>query len=190
MNTFWKRRGCHAYCTRLRKVARVTNPISDFTFLSTAKSGKSRIRNPFLDSLKGTLSTHSKWSTFNILRLTDLINREGRLTVVYSVGAVGRSVVKLPGPWSLHRLHRPTEVDRDVTSSGTSKAFTFFTQTIMHLVYPPKLCITIVFDFSWDDCNTQDNLKTMVKQNSEAKTRCIMVYVKVVITRDVKRTWK
>ena len=104
------------------------------------------------------------------------------------MGAVGRSVVKLPGPWSLHRRHRPTEVDRDVTSSGTSKAFTFFTQTITHLVYPPKLCITIVFDFSWDDCNTQDNLKTMVKQNSEAKTRCIMVYVKVVITRDVKRT--
>ena len=83
--------------------------------------------------------------------------------------AVGRSVVKSPGPWSLHRRHRPTEVDRDVTSSGTSKAFTIFTQTKMHLVYPPKLCITIVFDFSWDDCNTLDNLKTMVKQNSERK---------------------
>ena len=24
----------------------------------------------------------------------------------------------------------------------------------MHLVYLPKFCITIVFDFSWDDCNT------------------------------------
>ena len=22
----------------------------------------------------------------------------------------------------------------------------------MYLVYPPKFCITIVFDFSWDDC--------------------------------------
>ena len=40
-----------AYCN---KVTKVTNPISDFTFLSTAKSGKSRINNPFLDSLKGT----------------------------------------------------------------------------------------------------------------------------------------
>ena len=86
-------------------------------------------------------------------RLTDLINREGRLTVVYSVRAAGRSVVRLPGPWSLHRRHRSTEVDNDVRSSGTSKAFTIFTWTIMHLVYPPKLCITIVFDFSWDDCN-------------------------------------
>ena len=36
--------------------------------------------------------------------LTDLINREG--TVVYSVRAVGRSVVRLPASWSLHRRHR------------------------------------------------------------------------------------
>ena len=31
-----------------------------------------------------------------------------------------------------------------------------FTQTIMHVVYTPKFCITIVFDFAWDDCNTQE----------------------------------
>ena len=47
-------RGCRSYCTRWRKVTKVTNPISDFAFLSTAKSGKSRIKNPFLDSPKGT----------------------------------------------------------------------------------------------------------------------------------------
>ena len=35
----------------------------------------------------------------------------------------------------------------------------------MHLVYPPKFCITIVFEFSWDDCNTQEKLETMVMQN-------------------------
>ena len=35
----------------------------------------------------------------------------------------------------------------------------------MHLVYRPKFCITIVFDFSWDDCNTQEKLETMVMQN-------------------------
>ena len=85
------------------------------------------VRDRFLDSVNGTQSTHPKWSTFNILRLTDLINHEGRLTVVYSVRAVGRSVVRLPGPWSLHHRHRPTEVDKDVRSSGTSKAFTIFT---------------------------------------------------------------
>ena len=26
----------------------------------------------------------------------------------------------------------------------------------MYLVYPPKFCITIVFDLPWDDCNTQE----------------------------------
>ena len=34
----------------------------------------------------------------------------------------------------------------------------------MHLVYP-LYCITIVYDFSWDDCNTQEKLETMVMQN-------------------------
>ena len=35
----------------------------------------------------------------------------------------------------------------------------------MHLVCPPKFCTTIVLDFSWDDCNTQEKLETMVMQN-------------------------
>ena len=61
------------------------------------------------------------------LRLTDLINRGGRLTVVCSARAVGRSVVRLPIPWSIHRCHRLTEVYKHVRSSGTSKAFTIFT---------------------------------------------------------------
>ena len=33
----------------------------------------------------------------------------------------------------------------------------------MHLVYPPNVCISIVFDFPWDDCNTQEKLKTIVR---------------------------
>ena len=37
----------------------------------------------------------------------------------------------------------------------------------MHLVYTPKFGITIVSDFSWDDCNNQEELKTMVMQNLE-----------------------
>ena len=31
---------------------------------------------------------------------------------------------------------------------------------IIHLVYPPKLCISIVFNSSSDHCNTQEKLKT------------------------------
>ena len=37
----------------------------------------------------------------------------------------------------------------------------------MVLVYPPpppKFCITMVFDLSWDDCNTQEKLETIVMQ--------------------------
>ena len=39
----------------------------------------------------------------------------------------------------------------------------------MHLVYSPKLYITIVFDFSWDDCNTLEKLETLVMQNLGGK---------------------
>ena len=35
----------------------------------------------------------------------------------------------------------------------------------LHLPSQKKhCCITIVFDFSWDDCNTQERLETMVIQ--------------------------
>ena len=35
----------------------------------------------------------------------------------------------------------------------------------MHLVHPPQFCITIAFDFSWDDSNTQRKLEIMVMHN-------------------------
>ena len=43
--------------------------------------------------------------------------------------------------------------------------FTIFTETIMHLVYLPKFCITIVFDFSSDDFNTPEKTETKAMQN-------------------------
>ena len=42
-----------AISNHLQKVTKVTDSFSDFAFLSAAKSGKSRIKNLFLDSLKG-----------------------------------------------------------------------------------------------------------------------------------------
>ena len=49
---------------------------------------------------------------------------------------------------------------------------------------PLKLCLTIVFDFSWDDCNNQKKLETMIMENlgprGGGQTRCIVVYVKMV----------
>ena len=49
---------------------------------------------------------------------------------------------------------------------------------------PHKFCLTIVFDFSWDDCNTLKKLETMVMAKLGARggrgggvgaTRCIVV---------------
>ena len=37
----------------------------------------------------------------------------------------------------------------------------------MHFVYPRKFRITFTFDFSWDDCNTQEKLETMFMENFE-----------------------
>ena len=34
----------------------------------------------------------------------------------------------------------------------------------MHLVYISTFCITVVFDFSWNDCTTQEKLETVVMQ--------------------------
>ena len=52
---------------------------------------------------------------------------------------------------------------------------------IDHLA-PPIFCMTIVFNFSWNDCNTQEKLETMVIGNlgAEEGARCIIVYVKMV----------
>ena len=53
----------------------------------------------------------------------------------------------------------------------------------MHLVYPPQFCMTIAFDFSWDDSNTQRKLERTVVHNfsgGRGGTRCIMVCVKIV----------
>ena len=35
----------------------------------------------------------------------------------------------------------------------------------MHLFYPPKICIGIAFDFSWDSFMSQEKSKTMIMQN-------------------------
>ena len=106
--------------------------------------------------------------------------------MVYSVRVVGRSVVKLPVPWYLHRRHRPTEVDKDVRSSGTSKVFTIFTDpTIMHLVYPPKLCITISLGTTAMPWRIWKQWLCKILRGKQGALW--YVYMKVVITRHVKR---
>ena len=44
---------------------------------------------------------------------------------------------------------------------------------------PPKFCMSIVFNFSWNSCNTQEKWKTKVMQNFGGQIRCIMGIVDV-----------
>ena len=46
----------------------------------------------------------------------------------------------------------------------------------MHLVYPKVLHSFFVFEFSWDDCNTREQLETTGYAKFGGETRCIMVY--------------
>ena len=57
----------------------------------------------------------------------------------------------------------------------------------MHLIRPSKFCITFVFHFSWDGCNTQKKWKTKVMQNFGGRKRCIIGDVQVANSLDVVR---
>ena len=49
--------------------------------------------------------------------------------------------------------------------------FATYTSPSMHLICPPKFCISIVFNFSWDGCNTQEKRKTKAMQNFGKRIR-------------------
>ena len=73
----------------------------------------------------------------------------------------------------------------DIQSSLTkvsfisSSSYATCTFPIMHLICLPKFCISIVFNFSWDGCDTQQKWKAKVMQNFEGQIRCIMGDVQV-----------
>ena len=35
----------------------------------------------------------------------------------------------------------------------------------MHFIYLPIFCMCIVFDFSWDHCNAEEKLESMIMQS-------------------------
>ena len=51
--------------------------------------------------------------------------------------------------------------------------FTISTSPIIHVVCPPKFCISIVLSFSWDDCMPKEKLKTILMQNFGGKQRVL-----------------
>ena len=54
-------------------------------------------------------------------------------------------------------------------TSRSNHQYSTFISPIMHLIGPPRFCISIVFNFSWDGCNTQEKWKTKVMQNFGGK---------------------
>ena len=58
--------------------------------------------------------------------------------------------------WLKHQFNNTFEQEISVM------LLTIFIETVMHVVYPPKFCMNIAFDFSCDDCNTKEKMETMV----------------------------
>ena len=76
-------------------------------------------------------------------------------------------------------------------SIQTWSKMTFFqfatcTSPILHLICSPKFCMSVVFNFSWDDCNTQEKWKTNAMQNFGRQIRCTMGDVQVANAKTSK----
>ena len=98
----------------------------------------------------------------------------------------------------LHSLLRAISSNRDFVYYSCSRCNRrrFWSKSLIHNFHinysaaclHPKFCISIVFDFSWDDCSTQEKLQTMLMPNVSffrgwgwrgGGTTCIMEYVKM-----------
>ena len=87
-----------------------------------------------------------------------------------------------------------TDMKSQQMKKKTTPIYATCTSPIMHLICPPKFCITIIFNFSWDGCNLQEKWKTTwkVMQNfggGGGQIRCIMGDVQVtnpvILTKQV-----
>ena len=67
-----------------------------------------------------------------------------------------------------------------ITLVGVSAVFLNTPLAHLPFICPPKFCISIVFNFSWDGCSTQEKWKTKVVQNFGGQIRCIMGDAQVV----------
>jgi len=90
--------------------------------------------------------------------------------------------------WSLLRENKNNGPNHSGRKKGTRTKLSWVpifleyatcTSPIMHLICHPIICISIVFHFSWDGCNTQEKWKRKVMQNSGGQIRCIMGDVEV-----------
>ena len=56
----------------------------------------------------------------------------------------------LSGIVSIDRMYKP------VLGTFNGRSYVTCASPKMHLIYPPKFCISIVFNFFWDGCNCQE----------------------------------
>ena len=62
----------------------------------------------------------------------------------------------------------------------------------MHLVYPSKFCVAIIFDFSCDDCNTQEQ-EVLARSNWKQRVCKILESKQVLYVKNgewIKSVWE
>ena len=72
---------------------------------------------------------------------------------------------------------------RNIDNPDPKSPYPTSTFPIMHLICPPKFCLTFVFHFSWVLQPSQDKLKTMLMQNFGGQIRCILGNVEMANER-------
>ena len=72
---------------------------------------------------------------------------------------------------------------RNIDNPDPKSPYPTSTFPIMHLICPPKFCLTFVFHFSWVLQPSQDKLKTMLMQNLGGQIRCILGNVEMANER-------
>ena len=62
-------------------------------------------------------------------------------------------------------VHNHHVTGKQSIKSCKNYIFSTCTNPIIHLIYPQKMCIGIVLDYSWDMFMSQEKLQTMSMQN-------------------------
>ena len=111
---------------------------------------------------------HKTWLCHELGRLRDLMQSSSLRSLLrtYERSTYSKSSILFSDTKSGPKKKRTTPI----------LIYTTCTSPIMHLICPPKFCISIIFNFFWDGCNTQEKWKTTWKimQILKGQIKCIM----------------
>ena len=102
----------------LQKVTKVADLISDFVFLSVTKSVKSQIKNPFLDSAKGT---HPKIHPIFLVVYSPKFRLE--TLILNLLPSTFTHVLMTPGKWLISRSQGDIAVWRLAKATGVQSLY-------------------------------------------------------------------